>query len=48
MLAEEDSFCLNKSEMTLLLDPALYIGRCPEQVDGFLGKIRPVLEETRS
>ena len=48
MLADEDSFCLNKSEMTLLLDPALYIGRCPEQVDEFLGKLRPLLEEIRS
>ena len=38
----------NKSEMTLLLDPALYIGRCPEQVDEFLGKLRPLLEEIRS
>ena len=44
----EDAFCLNKTEMSLLLDPELYIGRCPEQVDAFLKTIRPMLEETIS
>ena len=42
-LAEEKEFGLTEGEMTELLQPALYIGRCPEQVDNLLGKVRPLL-----
>ncbi len=47
-LAAEPSFGLSEAEMKKLLDPALYIGRCPEQVDAFLAKVRPLLEEADS
>jgi adenylosuccinate lyase len=47
-LAGEPDFGLSEPEMNGMLDPALYIGRCPEQVDEFLGKLCPLLEEIRS
>ncbi len=43
-LAAEGSFGLRLEEMEALLDPRLYIGRCPEQVDAFLAKVRPRLD----
>ena len=42
-LAAEPAFGLTEAEMNELLDPRLYIGRCPEQVALFLEKIRPLL-----
>ncbi len=42
-LAGEPEFGLSETEMNGMLDPALYIGRCPEQVDAFLEKVRPLL-----
>ena len=42
-LAKEKKFGLTEAEMKKLLDPALYIGRCPEQVTAFLKKIGPLL-----
>ncbi len=42
-LAEEPSFGLSLDEMEKILDPALYTGRCAEQVDRFLAKVRPQL-----
>jgi len=42
-LAEEPEFGLSETEINGILDPALYIGRCPEQVDAFLEKVRPLL-----
>ena len=32
-------------EMDALLDPALYIGRCPEQVSRYIEEISPLLAE---
>ncbi len=46
-LSREDAFGLTKTEMEALLDPAKYFGRCPEQVDAFLEKIRPLLKDVR-
>ncbi|MGM9619403.1 MAG: adenylosuccinate lyase [Oscillospiraceae bacterium] len=43
-LAAEPAFGLTQAEMEELLEPALYIGRCPEQVDALLAKVRPLLE----
>ena len=43
-LAEEKEFGLTEAEMAELLNPGLYIGRCPEQVTAFVRKIRPLLE----
>ena len=42
-LAAEKEFGLTEAEMTELLTPALYIGRCPEQVTTFINKIKPLL-----
>ncbi|MBQ2943072.1 MAG: adenylosuccinate lyase [Clostridia bacterium] len=42
-LAKEKEFGLTEEEMTELLDPALYIGRCPEQVTVFIEKIKPLI-----
>ena len=43
-LANEEAFGLSEADMTGILKPELYIGRCPEQVDTFLEKIRPLLD----
>ena len=42
-LAEEKEFSLTEAEMTELLSPSLYIGRCPEQVSAFITKIKPLI-----
>ena len=44
-LAERKEFGLTEEEMENLLSPENYIGRCPEQVDAFLRKIRPLLQD---
>ena len=43
-LAAEKKFGLTEAEMTKLLNPSLYIGRCPEQVSAFVNKIKPLLQ----
>ncbi len=47
-LAAEESFGLSPRELEALLDPKLYIGRCPEQVEAFLAEVRPLLEGVRA
>ena len=42
-LAAVEEFCLSKEEMQELLEPARYIGRCPQQVDALLEKIKPMI-----
>lgn len=42
-LAAEEKFGLTEEEMTKLLSPSLYIGRCPEQVEALLDKVRPLI-----
>ena len=42
-IAAEKKFGLTEAEVKKLLDPALYIGRCSEQVTAFLKKIGPLL-----
>ena len=42
-LAAVPEFGLTLSEMEALLEPSLYIGRCPEQVETFVEKIKPLL-----
>ncbi len=44
-LAEEKEFGLSREEMSGLLMPSLYIGRCPEQVAALLDKIRPLIKD---
>jgi len=43
-LAAESAFGMTEAEMEAVLDPKLYIGRCPAQVDAFLAQVRPLLE----
>ena len=44
-LSREPAFGLTEGELNELLDPRLYIGRCPEQVARFLQKVEPLLSE---
>ena len=41
-LKERSEFGLTGDEMDELLKPEKYIGRCPEQVSAFVGRIRPL------
>ena len=43
-LVSEPAFDLSIEEMDKILDPKLYIGRCSQQVESFLQKVRPLLE----
>ena len=43
MLAEDEAFPLSETEMADVLNPAAYIGRCPEQVQALVDKTRPLL-----
>lgn len=43
-LAREERFGLTQEEMEALLDPKNYTGRCAEQVERFLDKVKPMLE----
>ena len=42
-LAAQASFGMTEGEINALLEPSKYIGRCPEQVDAFLAKLKPLL-----
>ena len=42
-LAAEPAFGLSESEMNELLEPKLYIGRCAEQVDALVEKVKPMI-----
>lgn len=42
-LAVEKEFGLTEAEMSELLNPVLYIGRCPEQVEALVEKLKPLL-----
>ncbi len=44
-LAAEDQLGLAEDELREVLSPKRYIGRCPEQVDTYLNKIKPLIEE---
>ncbi len=48
MIAADPMFNLTEEELESTLDPALYVGRAPEQVDEFLTEtVRPVLEDNQ-
>ena len=45
-MAADPAFGMTREELSAHLDPAAYIGRCPEQVEEFLaGEVAPVLEK---
>ena len=43
-LAQEKEFGLSEEEMKKLLDPKLYTGRCREQVETLLKKVKPLID----
>ena len=42
-LAAQKEFGLSEAEMQELLTPSLYIGRCKQQVEDFLAKVKPLV-----
>ena len=44
-LSASGAFGMSQAEMEAVLDPKLYIGRCPHQVEEFLTEVRPCLTE---
>ena len=44
-LAARPEFGMTEEEMRAVLDPSLYIGRCPEQVTALVARVRPLLGE---
>ena len=42
-LAAKKEFGMTEEEMNELLDPRAYIGRCEQQVDAFLAKVKPMI-----
>ena len=47
-LATEPAFGLTEAEMTALLEPQYYVGRCAEQVTAFLDRHRALLDGVKS
>ena len=45
LLAQQPEFNMTVQELTALLDPADYVGRCSQQVDAFLTHLQPVLQD---
>lgn len=45
-LAKEEAFNLDKKQLDSLLDSSLYIGRCEEQVENFVAKVKPLIQNT--
>lgn len=44
-LAQHSEFGMTKEEMDAVMDPALYTGRCAEQVERFLAEVKPLLSD---
>ena len=44
LLADDPGFPMDYDEMTGVLDPADYIGRCPDQVQALVDKVRPLTQ----
>ncbi len=45
-LAAQEKLGTSAAEIDRIMEPALYIGRCPQQVDSFLEQVHPLLAET--
>lgn len=46
LIAADPVFGMNEDELTAHMEPARYIGRCPEQVEAFLsGCVQPILNQ---
>ena len=44
-LAAEPAFSMTEEEMRALLDPALYTGRCAQQVERYVASLQPLLKD---
>ena len=44
LLAQHPEFNMTEQELTELLDPMDYVGRCPQQVEAFLARLSPLLD----
>ena len=42
-LSAQKEFGMTPAEMEALLDPSLYVGRCPQQVEAFLKEVEPFI-----
>ena len=42
-LSARKEFGMTPAEMEALLDPSLYVGRCPQQVEAFLKEVEPFI-----
>ena len=47
-LDAQKEFTLSLEEMQKVLEPSLYIGRCPQQVEAFLKNLAPILEGVKA
>ena len=47
LLSARKEFGMTPEEIEALLDPKLYVGRCPEQVDRFLKEIEPLIGDVK-
>ena len=47
LLSARKEFGMTPAEIEALLDPKLYVGRCPEQVDRFLKEIEPLIGDVK-
>ena len=47
-LAGDPAFGMTRPELDRLMDPARYIGRCPQQVRALLDRVAPLLKDARS
>ena len=47
-LAADPAFGMTRAELDAVMDPALYIGRCAQQVERFLSECAPLLADAQS
>ena len=47
LLSARKEFGMTPEEIEALLDPRLYVGRCPEQVTQFLAEVNPLLADVK-
>ena len=47
LLSARKEFGMTPEEIEALLDPKLYVGRCPEQVTQFLAEVNPLLADVK-
>ena len=47
-LAADPAFGMTRAELDAVMDPALYTGRCAQQVECFLSECAPLLADVQS